>query len=349
MSLCRNCQTNISKYECPVCNCCFCLRCDSYIHSFPSKRTHLRRYITNRCIDNFSSRNDISPSLSYQTNYNNYDEPQNIFLYSQSKGDSKSPIKNNENNDDDNDLNNSLDCEQYSKKISSLGDEIINTRENFDNRIEALHEHFHIINENQRMKMYELNKKNLEEIDIISNDKEKQIQKLKEILEEQNEIINQLKEENNNLLNIYNDNKKDIEILNSDKQKLIEDNNIIEDMNTQKINEIVKMNDEEKSKLIEDYNEELVKLKDKYLQTEEVFKNTFKEKQRKLNDYIEDKDREKKELSIMINSLIFDNNNKMKEIEKLKEDNEKLGKIYNEREEQYNSMKDAIGKNNTSK
>ena len=52
--------------------------------------------------------------------------------------------------------------------------------------------------------MNELNEKNLKEINLISSEKEIQIQRLKEILEEQNEIINQLKDENSNLIKVYN-------------------------------------------------------------------------------------------------------------------------------------------------
>ena len=51
----------------------------------------------------------------------------------------------------------------------------------------------------------------------------------------------------------------------------------------------------------------------------------------------------------MINSLILDNNNKIKEKEKLKETNEELGKIYMEREEQYKSMKEVVGKGKKTK
>ena len=61
-----------------------------------------------------------------------------------------------------------------------------------------------------------------------------------------------------------------------------------------------------------------------------------------MNDYIEEIDKEKNDLSIMINSLIADNKNKNKETEKLKEKNEELGKIYNEREGQYKSMKEVV-------
>ena len=63
-----------------------------------------------------------------------------------------------------------------------------------------------------------------------------------------------------------------------------------------------------------------------------------------MNDYIEEIDKEKKDLNIMINSLILDNNNKLKEAEKLKATNEELGKVYMDREEQYKSMKEVVGK-----
>ena len=144
--------------------------------------------------------------------------------------------------------------------------------------------------------------------------------------------------------NIYNDNKEDIEKLNLEKQKIIEENNQMKDMNIQKMNETVRMNDEEKSKLIEEYSEELSKLKDRYFQNEELFKTAFNEKQKSLNDYIEEANNEKRELSMMIDSLITDNNNKLKETESLKERNDNLEKMYNEREGQYNAMKNALSK-----
>jgi hypothetical protein len=46
----------------------------------------------------------------------------------------------------------------------------------------------------------------------------------------------------------------------------------------------------------------------------------------------------------MIDSLITDNNNKLKETESLKERNVNLEKMYNEREGQYNAMKSALSK-----
>ena len=345
--LCPNCQVNVPKYECPVCNCSYCLRCDSYIHSFPSKRSHLRKYIQYKSKSNDLDNKTYTYQENNSSNYNKFKneeincdiEPKNIFFYDRNKCESNSPRV-----DEENELNNSMKREEYSKKISSIGDEIIYTRENFDNKLEALHEHFHIINENKKLKMNELNKKNLEEIDILSSEKGVQIQRLKEIIDEQLDIINQLQEDNNNLKNIYNGNKNDIEKLNLEKQKIIEENNSIEEMNNQKMKELLKVNEEEKSKLIEEYSEELSKLKDRYLQNEELLKTAFNEKQKSLNEYIEDSNNEKKELSMMINSLISDNNNKLKETENLKERNDNLEQICNEREGQYNAMKEALAK-----
>ena len=394
MSLCPNCKFNIQKYSCEICNCSYCIRCDSYIHSFPTKRSHLRRYITinnlapniqsnipylannsnlnskNNIVDDFD-KNEEQENLPYNDNIpvisdNNEKnkEQQNIFFYSQSKFDQKDTKEKNEEIEDDKeynkdyykeydkeyeyeyeneyDLNNDIEQEIFSKKISNLGSEIMDAKENFDNKIEDLHEYFLLINENQRAKMNELNEKNLKEINMISNEKDIQVQRLKEILEEQIEIINQLRDENNNLKNIYDENKKEIESLNFDKLKLIEENKKIEETNMKKISEIMAINEQEKAKLISDYNEELLKIKNKYDKTEEQFENTFKEKQRIVNDYIEEIDKEKNDLSIMINSLIADNKNKNKETEKLKEKNEELGKIYNEREGQYKSMKEVV-------
>ena len=294
MSLCPNCKFNIQKYRCEICNCSYCIRCDSYIHSFPTKRSHLRRYIT---INNFNS--NIQSNISYLTNNSNLNsknniidgfdkteeqeqeklpynenvpikndnnektqEQQNVFFYSQTKFDQKDINEKNEEIEDEKehnkdynkeydkeyeneyDLNNDIEQEIFSKKISNLGSEIMDAKENFDNKIEDLHEYFLLINENQKAKMNELNEKNLKEINMISNEKDTQVQRLKEILEEQIEIINQLKDENNNLKNIYDGNKKEIENLNFDKLKLIEENKKIEETNMKKISEIMSINEE---------------------------------------------------------------------------------------------------------
>ena len=391
MSYCRNCKVNIAKYECPICNCSYCIRCDSYIHSFPSKRLHKRNYISilnsnntnntpylynNNNIQSLKSYKTSSPSslpdvnipIQKEGDFSNKigEESQsqypNILLYShkdskdpmeqiaenqnQKNDDILEPLNYNYNNNDNVNVNNEyddiIDHDIYLKKISSLGSEIFDTKEDFDNRIEALHEHFHVIDENKKTKMAELNEKNLKEINAISAEKYTQIQQLKAILEEQRGIIAQLKEERLNLEKIYDNGKKDIEILNYDKQKLIEENKILEDMHIKKIDEVMQINQEEKNKLIEEYNEELIKLKNKYGHNLELFENTFQEKQKNLNDYLEEKNREQKDLSYMIDSLKMENNNKIQQYNQLKYNYDELEKIYNEKEKQYNEMKSVV-------
>ena len=188
MSLCPNCKTNIPKYKCEICNCSYCLRCDSYIHSFPSKRIHLRKYITiNSENSNYKSyypyySNDLSLNQMENNNLlntNNYnekeeemniydinqskeendyyleDEKQNIFFYSQTKYDKNKDKMGGVMNDNENKLNDSIEKEIYSKKISNLGTEIIDAKETFENKIEDLNEYFQKLNENQKIKMEE--------------------------------------------------------------------------------------------------------------------------------------------------------------------------------------------------
>ena len=343
MSLCCNCQISPSKYECLLCHNCFCLKCDSYIHSFPSKRTHLRKYITysNQINNNTYQLYSNSNSDNLNNNQNNLDKNENNIFYGQR------PEEMNQNEEDEFII--SFENDAYAKKITNLGTEIMDTRENFENKIEALHEQFHNMNEIQKQKMNELNDKNLKEINLISSEKEIQIQRLKEILEEQNEIINQLKEENNNLVNVYNQNRKEIEEVNQTKKTISKENEKLEEMNKKKIEEIIAMNEEEKKKLIEEYDEELVKLKEKYNNTEEHLESALKEKQKNLNDFMEEKEKEESELNFMIDNLRLNNQNKEKDTQKLKKVNEELQKIFNDREEQYKSMKEVVATGNNNR
>ena len=246
MSLCENCKISISKYECQICNSTFCLRCDSYIHSFPSNRSHLRKYIS------YVNQNDNTYQLN--SNLNPSDNPTKNDIQ-----DNNILLSNKIAEKEDNEFNYDYDNDSYSKKISCLGNEIMDAKENFENKIEALHEQFHAIAENQKQKMNELNEKNMKEINLISSEKDIQIQRLKEILEEQNQIINQLKEENNNLTMIYNKNLEEIDVIKASKENITKENEQVEKMNKDKIEEILEMNEEEKKRLIDEYNEELIK------------------------------------------------------------------------------------------
>ena len=341
MSLCSNCKESPAKYECFTCNNCFCLKCDSYIHSFPLNRTHLRKYISySNQVNNIYQLCENPNSENIMNNPNNQEKRENILFYGQR------PEQINQNEEDE--FIYDYENEGYAKKINNLGTEIMDTRENFETKIEALHQQFHVMNEIQKQKMNELNEKNLKEINLISSEKEIQIQRLKEILEEQNEIINQLKDENSNLIKVYDQNKKEIENINQEKEIITNENKQLEEINKKKIEEIIAMNEEEKKKLIGEYEEELARIKEKYKITEDHLENALKEKQKNLNDLIEEKEKEESELNFMIDNLRINNANKEKDTIKLKEVNEELQKIYIDREEQYKSMKEVVanGDNN---
>ena len=376
MSICTNSKTNLSKYESIFCNCPSCLRCDSYIHSYIQNGCHHRHYISlntknKRQIPNIKLYKNKNNSLTYQISsknnlnlYKNYpnlnfkkilfpeekklNKEPNTFIYNKNDYNKNNDLLNNIYNEHIDDLGEDIDHDLYLKKLSSLGSDIIESKQNFDNRIEALHEHFHIIDENNKSRISKLNEKNLEEIDALSSEKDTQIQQLKEILKEQTNIINHLNEEKKNLEKDFNNNKKEIEKLYYDKQKLIEENDKNEDIHIKKIKEMEQINQEEKSKLIEDYNEEMTKLKNKYFKTMEKLENSFKEKQNNFNDYLEDKKREKNDLDIIINNLKNENDNKMKECNILRKNTEEIEKIYNDKNKQYNAMKDILDKNKDS-
>ena len=59
---------------------------------------------------------------------------------------------------------------------------------------------------------------------------------------------------------------------------------------------------------------------------------------------MEEKEKEENELNFMIDNLRINNKNKENETQKLKEINEELQKVYNDREEQYKSMKEVVAK-----
>ena len=56
---------------------------------------------------------------------------------------------------------------------------------------------------------------------------------------------------------------------------------------------------------------------------------------------MEEKEKEESELNFMIDNLRLNNQNKEKDTQKLKKVNEELQTIFNDREEQYKSMKKA--------
>ena len=64
---------------------------------------------------------------------------------------------------------------------------------------------------------------------------------------------------------------------------------------------------------------------------------------------MEEKEKEESELNFMIDNLRLNNQNKEKDTQKLKKVNEELQKIFNDREEQYKSMKEVVATGNNNR
>ena len=78
------------------------------------------------------------------------------------------------------------------KKISQLNCELSNARSNIDQKLDILHDHLHNYNEANKKEMIELNYKNINEINIISSQKDTLIKHLKDVMNDQEETIQKL-------------------------------------------------------------------------------------------------------------------------------------------------------------
>ena len=67
MALCQRCYKTPPIYDCFICKGYFCLSCDEYIHSFPSKKLHTRRML------------DVSNTMNNRQNQENDSENENIY------------------------------------------------------------------------------------------------------------------------------------------------------------------------------------------------------------------------------------------------------------------------------
>jgi hypothetical protein len=196
------------------------------------------------------------------------------------------------------------------KKISQLNCELSNTRSSIDQKIDILHDHLHLFDEANKKEMNKLNYKNINEINIISNQKDTLLKHLKDVINDQNEVIEKLIikqkklqdsiKENNFLINKYT-----IEKNNYLKEK--ENNESI--YNTKK-EMLEKRHEIEMEKIRKDYDTELERLNEKYRNTKIEYLNEIK----KGNEIIEDfKIQGQKQVEVLSNDIdILQNQNDIK-------------------------------------
>ncbi len=313
MEICNRCKVKVADFKCEDCIQFFCVGCDSYLHSLPSKIGHKRIFINinfkqipDNLIDNNkinNNKNTIDNSLNKKDNYDNNNQ---IIQLSERE---KSNLR---------------------KKMIELNEELINIKQLLGERINILHNHLDDINIKNKDKINKINKENEDKIKNI--DKDTQIQYLINELNNQKEINQKLnekiKEYENYISLIKNQNLSEINNLNLDLENLKKEKNLIEDFYKKKIEEIQEINEKEREKTIRNYEMQLSLLNDNYSQNKKKYFELFQDRENQFNQYKNDSIKEKFEL----NSLI----------DKLKEMNTTSGKDQNELMNMNDTLKKAL-------
>ena len=277
MSLCQRCYKTSSVYDCIICKGSYCLSCDAYIHSFPTKRNHTRRMI------------DISQTM-ITTQKKNTSSP---FVYNSTEQESTKAFQQETDTNIDNNINIIKETlpiydsnigknnnvyfsenlkyeegpyididEKYLKgttnianKIEELTSNISNTKLNINERIDILHEHIHKSDEDHKNEMINLNSRNLKEINDISSEKDAEIKQLQAIIEKQKEKINELKNININLEETLDNCKKIKDRCLSEKEEIFYEKKRLENFYVKDLDEMQFAQEEEKKKLINGYED----------------------------------------------------------------------------------------------
>lgn len=205
MEICHRCKKEIADYNCDICNRLFCHQCDLYIHSFSSKQNHIRKKLNELSIKrNIDSANKLSLSPQQSSSSEILDET-NISLKRNKSFSSLKALNN---------LNYFDEKIKLLKKISQLNNELSNTRNNIDQKLDILSDHLNKSNNENKNKIIELNYKNIEEINLISSQKITLIDHLKKVMNDQEETIQKLLKKKNKLEEEINSNKFNRKIYN---------------------------------------------------------------------------------------------------------------------------------------
>ena len=313
MEICDRCKIKIADFKCEDCIQFFCVGCDSYIHSLPSKIGHKRIFINinfkqipNNIIDNKNNINENIIHNSLNKKDNDIDNP--ILQLSERE---KSNLK---------------------KKMIELNEELINIKKLLGERINIIHNHLDDINIKNKNKVNKINKENEDIIKNINLDKDTQIQYLIDELNKEKEINSKLnekiKEYENYISLTKNQNLYEINNLNSNLENIKKEKYLIEDFYKKKIEEIQEINEKERERIIRNYEMQLSLLNENYSQNKKKYFELFQDRENQFNQYKNDSIKEKLEL----NSLI----------DKLKEMNTTSGKDQNELMNMNDTLKKAL-------
>ena len=328
MALCQRCYKSPPIYDCSICKGYYCLSCDEYIHSFPSKKLHTRRILDVATAINAESPKQTEENInSTEANINVIKET--LPIYDSNIGKS-STIFNSDYTKyekgpfidiDEKYLQGNTNIED---KIEELTCNLENTKINLSERIDVLDDHIHKINEINKDDLININSRNLKEINDITSEKDYEINQLQLIIEKQKEKIRELKDVNRMLEN---------ELINSIKlknQSLKERDEALDDKKAQEkafikdLDEMILSQEDEKKKLVNGYEDKFIKTNSDYHDEKDKLLNELKAIQENFESLKVEHEKNIEKLNDNKVKLDADNKRRDLENEQLKKEEENL-------------------------
>jgi len=336
MALCQRCYKTPPIYDCFICKGYFCLSCDEYIHSFPSKKLHTRRML------------DISNTINNKQNQENVSEVKNIYSKINPNLDSNTDIIKETLPIYDSNIGKSntiftsenlkyqkgpyIDAEEkylqgstnIGTKIEELSSNLENTKMNLCERIDVLDDKINKIDENNQNEIININSKNLKEINDIMSEKDSEIKQLQSIIEKQKNKIKELKEGNDIL------EKELIDCIKLKEQSLSERNEALAEKKRQEnffvkdIDDMILSQEEEKRKLVNGYEDKFIKTNSDYHDDKDKLLNELKSMQASFEKLKIEHEKNIEKLNDNKVRLDADNRRKSLEKEQLKSEEKNL-------------------------
>ena len=336
MDLCQRCYKTPPIYDCFICKGYFCLSCDEYIHSFPSKKLHTRRIL------------DVSNTMNNKQNQENDSENKNIYSKINPNIDSNTDIIKETLPIYDSNIGKSntiftsenlkyqkgpyIDAEEkylqgstnIGTKIEELSSNLENTKMNLCERIDVLDDKINKIDENNQNEIININSKNLKEINDIMSEKDSEIKQLQSIIEKQKNKIKELKEGNDIL------EKELIDCIKLKEQSLSERNEALAEKKRQEnffvkdIDDMILSQEEEKRKLVNGYEDKFIKTNSDYHDDKDKLLNELKSMQASFEKLKIEHEKNIEKLNDNKVRLDADNRRKSLEKEQLKSEEKNL-------------------------
>ena len=210
------------------------------------------------------------------------------------------------------------------KKISQLNCELSNTRSDIDQKIDILHDHLHLFHEANKKEMNKLNYKNINEINMISSQKDTLLKHLRDVINDQNEVIEKLTAKKKKLQDSIEENKFLIEKYSTEKNNYLKEKENSEKIYKTKKEMLEERHEIEMQKIRKDYDTELDRLNEKYRNNKIEYLNEIKKGNEMIEDFKLQGQKQIEVLSKDINILQNQNDIKNKEVNDMITNNKTL-------------------------